>query len=57
MDNLADIAEQWINDLLALKEQLEIEKDRNEIFSSFGETEKTLMLEAWVPEKKVDKSC
>lgn len=56
MDNLADIAEQWINDLLALKEQLEIEKDRNEIFSSFGETEKTLMLEAWVPEKKLDKA-
>lgn len=56
MDNLANIAEQWLDDLLVLKEQLEIEKDRNEIFSSFGETEKTLMLEAWVPEKKLDKA-
>ncbi|MGB9937460.1 MAG: V-type ATP synthase subunit I [Methanobacterium sp.] len=56
MDNLADIADQWIDDLYVLKEQLEIEKDRNEIFSSFGETEKTLMLEAWVPEKKLDKA-
>lgn len=56
MDNLADIAENRIDDLLVLKEQLEIEKDRNEIFSSFGETEKTLMLEVWVPEKKLDKA-
>ncbi|WP_414470467.1 V-type ATP synthase subunit I [Methanobacterium sp. ACI-7] len=56
MDNIADIADQWIDDLYVLKEQLEIEKDRNEIFSSFGETEKTLMLEAWVPEKKLDKT-
>ncbi|MGF7119414.1 V-type ATP synthase subunit I [Methanobacterium oryzae] len=56
MDNLANIADQWIDDLLVLKEQLEIEKDRNEIFSSFGETENTLMLEAWVPEKKLDQA-
>lgn len=56
MDKLADIAEQWIDDLLVLKEQLEIEKDRNEIFSAFGETEKTLMLEAWVPVKKLDRA-
>lgn len=56
MDNLANVADQWMDDLLVLKEQLEIEKDRNEIFSSFGETEKTLMLEAWVPKKKVDRA-
>jgi len=56
MDNLVDTAEKWMDDLLVLKEQLEIEKDRNEIFSSFGETEKTLMLEAWVQEKKLDKA-
>lgn len=56
MDKLADIAEKWVDDLLVLKEQLEIGKDRNEIFSSFGETEKTLMLEAWVPEKKLEKA-
>jgi V/A-type H+-transporting ATPase subunit I len=56
MNNLADIAEKWKTDLLVLKEQLEIEKDRNEIFSAFGETEKTLMLEAWVPEKKLNRA-
>lgn len=56
MNNLADIAEKWKTDLLVLKEQLEIEKDRNEIFSAFGETEKTLMLEAWVPEKKLNRT-
>ena len=56
MDNLADIAKEWKDDLLVLKEQLEIEKNRNEIFSSFGETNRTLMLEAWVPAKKADKA-
>ena len=49
---LADVASKWRYDLLVLKEELEIEKERNEIFSSFGETENTVMLEAWVPEKK-----
>ncbi|MDI6644350.1 MAG: V-type ATP synthase subunit I [Methanobacteriaceae archaeon] len=49
---LADIASKWRYNLLVLKEELEIEKERNEIFSSFGETENTVMLEAWVPEKK-----
>ncbi len=56
MDNLADIAEEWKGDLLVLKEQLDIEKNRNEIFSSFGETEKTLMIEGWVPAKKTDEA-
>ena len=56
MDNLADIADKWKGDLLVLKEQLDIEKNRNEIFSSFGETEKTLMIEGWVPAKKADEA-
>ncbi|MEN6552876.1 MAG: V-type ATP synthase subunit I [Methanobacterium sp.] len=56
MNELADIAGKWKDDLLVLKEQLDIEKNRNEIFSFFGETNKTLMLEAWVPVKKVDKA-
>jgi V/A-type H+-transporting ATPase subunit I len=56
MNELADIAEKWKDDLLILKEQLDIEKNRNEIFSFFGETNKTLMLEAWVPAKKADKA-
>ena len=56
MDNLADIAEKWIADLEVLKEQLEIEKNRNEIFASFGETEKTTMIEGWVTTKNLDKA-
>ncbi len=56
MDNLADIAEKWIADLEVLKEQLEIEKNRNEIFASFGETEKTIMIEGWVTAKNLDKA-
>ena len=56
MDNLADIAEKWIADLEVLKEQLEIEKNRNEIFASFGETEKTTMIEGWVTAKNLDKA-
>ncbi len=56
IDNLADIAEKWIADLEVLKEQLEIEKNRNEIFASFGETEKTTMIEGWVTTKNLDKA-
>lgn len=56
LDKLADIAQEWGEQLQVLKEQLEIEKDRNEIFSSFGETENTVMFEGWVTSKKVDKA-
>jgi V/A-type H+-transporting ATPase subunit I len=49
---LQEISAKWEDELLVLKEQLEIEKERNEIFASFGETEKTVMFEAWVSEKK-----
>ncbi|MGC9517645.1 MAG: V-type ATP synthase subunit I [Methanomicrobiales archaeon] len=56
LNDLAQVATKYRYDLLVLKEELEIEKDRNEIFSSFGETENTVMLEAWVPEKKSQKA-
>jgi len=49
---LREVAKEWEDNLLVLKEQLEIEKERNEVFASFGETEKTVMFEAWVPVKK-----
>ncbi|KZX15884.1 V-type ATP synthase subunit I [Methanobrevibacter cuticularis] len=55
-NDLKEVAEKWDNDIIVLKEQLEIEKERNEIFSTFGETEKTIMLEAWVPLKKVNEA-
>ncbi|MDD5959544.1 MAG: V-type ATP synthase subunit I [Methanobrevibacter wolinii] len=53
---LKSIAEKWDDDVLSLKEQLENEKERNEILSSFGETEKSKVFEAWVPLKKVDET-
>jgi len=53
---LKEIAEEWDDDILVLKEQLEIERDRNEIFATFGKTENTVLLEAWVPLKDVEKA-
>jgi len=52
---LKEVAEKWDDDIVILKEQLEIEKERNEIFATFGKTDKTVLLEAWVPLKEVDK--
>ncbi|MDO5848913.1 MAG: V-type ATP synthase subunit I [Methanobrevibacter sp.] len=51
---LKAIAEKWDDDILALKEQLENEKEKNDIFSAFVKTKDTYMLEAWVPAKDVD---
>ena len=56
LNELADISAEWHSELLVLKEQLEIEKQRSEIFSSFGETEKTVMLEGWVTKKNLEKA-
>lgn len=52
---LKAIAEKWDDDILALKEQLENEKAKNEIYSAFVQTKDTYMLEAWVPAKDVEK--
>lgn len=56
LNDLADVSEQWIDEVIALKEQLEIEKQQCEIYSSFGETENTVMFEGWVTEKKLEKA-
>ena len=45
------VAEKWDDEVLALKEQLENEKEKNEVFATFAETSKTTVLEAWVPAK------
>ncbi len=55
-NDLAVIAADWHKDLLVLKEQLEIEKQRSEIFASFGETENTMMFEGWVAVKNLEKA-
>ena len=52
---LKAVAEQWDDDILALKEQLENEKEKNEILSSFVRTKDAYVLEAWVPVKDTEK--
>ncbi len=52
----ADIRDKWKEDILILMEQLEIEREKSEIFSSFARTDKTYMLEAWVKAKDLDKA-
>ena len=51
---LRAVAEQWDDDILALKEELENEKEKNEIFSSFVQTNDAYVLEAWVPVKDTE---
>ena len=54
--DLKRIAERWDDDVIVLKEQLEIEKERNEIYASFGKTKTTKMLEAYIPKPDVNKA-
>ncbi len=56
LNELAVISDEWLKELFVLKEQLEIAKQRSEIFSSFGETEKTVMFEGWVTVKNLEKT-
>ena len=52
---LRAVAEQWDDDILSLKEQLENEKEKNEILSAFVQTNDAYVLEAWVPVKDTEK--
>ncbi len=56
LNDLADISDKWLKEFMGLQEQLEIEKQRSEIFSSFGETDNTKMFEGWVTKKKLEKA-
>lgn len=47
--DLRVVAEEWDDEILSLKEQLENEKDKNDIISAFVQTKDTYMLEAWIP--------
>ena len=53
--DLRVVAEQWDDEILALKEQLENEKEKNDILSAFVKTKDAYMLEAWVPVKDTEK--
>ena len=52
---LRAVAEQWDDEILSLKEQLENEKEKNEILSAFVQTKDAYVLEAWVPVKDTEK--
>ena len=54
--DLKVVAEKWDDEVLALKEQLENEKEKNEVFASFAETKKSVVFEAWVPVKDFEKA-
>ena len=51
---LKAVAEQWDDEILALKEQLENEKEKNEILSSFVQKD-AYVFEGWVPKKDTEK--
>ena len=53
--DLKAVAEQWDDEILSLKEQIENEKEKNEIISAFVQTKDSYMLEAWVPVKDTEK--
>ena len=53
--DLRVVAEQWDDEILALKEQLENEKEKNDILSAFVKTKDSYMLEAWVPVNDTEK--
>jgi len=52
--SLESIAKEKGKELLILKEAAEIEKAKAEAREKFGRTEKTLMIEGWVPEENLD---
>ncbi|HIQ32945.1 MAG TPA: V-type ATP synthase subunit I [Methanothermococcus okinawensis] len=55
LSKLRELAKKWYRKLLVLHELLEIEKERAESYTYYGRTERTYMLEGWVPEKYVDR--
>ena len=56
LNDLAEISDKWRSEVVVLKEMLEIEKQRSEIFASFGKTDNTVMLEGWVTVKNLEKA-
>jgi len=52
MKKVGELAKKHAERLLVLQEHLEIEKSKGKAFTLFGKTEKTVMLEVFVPEKQ-----
>ncbi len=54
-EKLKTLAEKWYNELLVIYELLNIEKERAEVYTKFGKTERTYYIELWTPKFNVDK--
>ena len=53
--NLKKYSEKQLSNLLVLREQIKIERIRNDISKNFGKTETTFLINGWVLEKNVNK--
>lgn len=54
--DIGEIGQRSKEHLLVINEQLEVEKERTEIYSCFGETKTSKMFKAWVPKDKVEET-
>ncbi len=54
LNEITDMSSRYKGDIQIIKELLEIERARSEVTGLFGRTERTLYIEGFVPEKKVD---
>lgn len=54
--DLREISQRTKETLLIINEELEVEKEKIEIFSHFGETNSTKMFKAWIPKNDVDQT-
>jgi V/A-type H+-transporting ATPase subunit I len=55
LSKLKDAYKNWNNKLLVLDEELENERDRHDVFSRFGETNKTKVITGWILTKHQDR--
>ncbi len=53
LDKLADLADKHLEELQIIKELLRIEEEKAHISSRFGKTERTYVLEGFVPKKRL----
>ncbi len=54
--DIREVGQRSKKNLLVLNEQLELEKERTEIYAYFGETETTKTIKAWVVKDNVDET-
>ena len=56
MKDIGEVGQRSKEHLLVFQEQLELEKERTEIYSYFGETESTKVIKAWVVKDDVEET-